>query len=219
MSKKKHNNSSSISQPPYEIFMLEIYREIDRVIAKELERLRQEGIVPTCQKGCHFCCRQVIPTTILEARVSGQYIKRNFSEYQRDELRNKLLNWFKWVETELPEHTSKAGNEKKAFYNYGPDCPLLVDGECSIYPVRPVTCRTHYVSSNPDSCRPYTDTQAAQDELTMITNILHVVQPFAMYIRNSIESAGINFDNAMLLLPQWLPMELGWDDLLPKPPQ
>ena len=167
MSKKKRNRPERIVQTPHEKFMLEMYREIDKAITKELERLRIKGIVPTCKKGCHFCCRQVINTNIPEAHVIGQYIKRNFTDYQRNDLRTRMSNWFKWVELELPKHCSKQGDEMEAFYNYGPYCPLLVDGECSIYSVRPVTCRTHYVSSSPDSCRSYTDAQSAQDEPTI----------------------------------------------------
>jgi len=219
MSKKKRNKSQrvvQVRQTPHEKFMLEIYREMNTVIAKELERLRQEGTVPTCKKGCYFCCRQVINTNIPEVHVVGQYIRRNFSEYQRNELRIKMLNWFKWVELELPKHLKKPGDEAEAFYNYGPYCPLLIDGECSIYPARPVTCRVHYVTSNPDICRSYTDAQAVEnDEPNMITAISYAVQPLAMHIRKSIESTGVNFDDATLLLPQWLAMELGWKDLLP----
>lgn len=215
MSKEKRNKSQRIEQTPHEQFMLEMYRKIDEAITKELERLRLKGIVPTCRKGCYFCCRQVINTNIPEVHVVGQYIKRNFSEYQRNELRTRMSNWFKWVQLELPKRCNKQGDEMEAFYNYGPYCPLLVDGECSIYPVRPVTCRTHYVSSSPDSCRSYTDAQSAQDEPTMLVAISYAVQPSAMLIRESIEATSVNFDDATLLLPQWLAMVLGWKDLLP----
>ena len=39
----------------------------------------------------------------------------------------------------------------------GPQCPALVDDLCAIYPVRPVFCRTHYVTSPADACRPQGD--------------------------------------------------------------
>jgi len=34
-------------------------------------------------------------------------------------------------------------------------CVLLApDGRCSVYRLRPLICRTHYVLSPPDDCRP-----------------------------------------------------------------
>ena len=196
--------------------MLEMYRVFDKAITKELERLRVKAIVPSCMKGCYFCCRQEVPLVIPEAHALGQYIKRYFSDNQKGELRKRTLDWFKWVKNELPKHGNTSEDEMEAFYSYGPYCPLLVDGKCSAYPVRPVVCRVHYVSSSPDSCRSYTDTQSAQDEPTGLDTISYAVQPFTMLIRESIEGPGVNFDDVTLLLPQWLAMELGWEDLLPQ---
>ncbi len=214
MSKKKCNRTEGIVQTPHEKFMLEVYREIDKAIAEELERLRIKAIVPSCMKGCYFCCRQEVPVVIPEAHALGQYIKRYFSDHQKNELRKRMFDWFQWGKNELSKHGNTPEDEMEAFYSYGPYCPLLVDGKCATYPVRPVVCRIHYVSSSPDSCRSYTDAQSAQEEPTGLVAISYAVQPFAMLIRESIEGTGVNYDDVTLLLPQWLMMELGWEGLL-----
>ncbi|WP_420042290.1 YkgJ family cysteine cluster protein [Bacillus cereus] len=33
------------------------------------------------------------------------------------------------------------------------NCPFLIDNSCSIYAVRPVTCRTYFAYGNPERCK------------------------------------------------------------------
>ena len=203
-----------VKYTPYERFMLGEYRDIDKVVKKELEKFRLEGIVPTCAEGCSFCCRQKIPLSLPEAHVLAQYIKRNFSDRQKDEFRNKMSDWFAWVKHELPKYGNTSADEMAAFYDHSPGCPLLVDGKCLTYPVRPFVCRVHYSSSSLDDCRSYIAVRDAPDERTMLCAIKNASQPFAMHIRQSIEAQGVNAVETMVLLPQGLAIEMEWKDLL-----
>ena len=205
-----------VKYTPYESFMLGEYREIDKAIKKELEKFRLEDIVPTCGEGCYFCCRQKIPLSLPEAHVLGQYIKRNFSDKQKDELRKRMSAWFDWVSHELPKYGNTAETEMEAFYDHSPYCPLLVVGKCSTYPVRPFVCRVHYVSSSLDNCRSYIAVRDAPDERTLLRAIKNASEPFAMRIRQSIAAQGVNPVETMVLLPQGLALEMGWKDLLPE---
>lgn len=204
-----------VKYTPYERFMVGVYRDIDKEIKKELEKFRLEGIAPVCEKGCYFCCRQKVPLSLPEAHVLGQYIKRALSTRQKDELRERMSDWFDWVKNELPKYGKTSEDEMAAFYDHGPYCPLLVDGSCLTYPARPFACRTHYVSSSPDNCRSYIAVLHAPDERTMLRAILNATKPFAMRIRQSIEANDVNIEEAMVLIPQGLALELGWKDLLP----
>ena len=196
--------------------MLGVYREIDKAIKKELEKFRLEGTAPTCGEGCYFCCRQKIPLSLPEAHVLAQYIKRNFSDKQKEELRQKMSNWFAWVRHELPKHGNTSEDEMAAFYDHGPYCPLLVEGKCLTYPVRPFVCRVHYVSSSLDNCRSYIAVRDAPDDRTMLRAIKNATKPSAVRILQTIEAQGVNPVETMVLLPQGLALEMEWKDLLPE---
>ncbi len=204
-----------VKYTPDERFVLGVYRGIDEAIKNELEKYRLEGIISTCKAGCYFCCRQKVPIVIPEAHVLGQYIKRNFSDKQKQELRNRISNWFDWVRDELPKYANTPKDESVAFYNYGPYCPLLVDGKCSIYPARPIACRTCYVSSSPDICRSSTDIKSVPGDTNILLAIPKASHPFQMRIRRGIEASGMSLSDAISLLPQWVAIEMGWEDLLP----
>ena len=205
-----------VKYTPDERFVLDVYREIDEAIKNELEKYRREGIISTCKAGCYFCCRQKVPIVIPEAHVLGQYIKRNFSDKQKQELRNRISDWFDWVRDELPQYANTPKGEPVAFYDYGPYCPLLVDGKCSTYPARPVACRTCYVSSSPDICRSSTDIKSVPGDTNILPAIPKATNPFQMRIRERIEASGVILSDAISLLPHWLAIEMGWEDLLPE---
>jgi Fe-S-cluster containining protein len=88
---------------------------------------------------------------------------------------------------------------------------MLVNGECSVYPVRPITCRTHFVYSNPQSCRPSSDPEYTAIDPLGLTSVVTVTNPFAQKIKDRIENAGMDFSHSMMLLPQWLAIKMGWE--------
>lgn len=81
--------------------------------------------VAVCQKGCNSCCHIDVGVTELEA----QYIERNAGKRMR-------------APTKL---TSGYGKTKTP-------CPFLVNGQCSIYDVGPLACRTHFAIDDPRFC-------------------------------------------------------------------
>ena len=42
-----------------------------------------------------------------------------------------------------------------AWYKMQIPCPVLENNECLAYNVRPITCSTHFVTSNPKACDPF----------------------------------------------------------------
>jgi Fe-S-cluster containining protein len=207
INKKKRNMKGTARglERETERLTLQVFEAVDKEIRDELVRLRdEEGIIPTCHKGCYSCCRQQIATPLPEAHTVTQYIKRNFNKNELDDLKERLDYWFSWVRKELPQYLQKELDANEAFYNYGPYCPLLVNGACSVYPVRPLVCRGYYVASDPRSCLPITDESALEEEPTVLSTVPGVGTKHAMQIRAMIEMRGLNFDDAVFLLPQWL---------------
>ena len=84
-----------------------------------------------CREGCAWCCHKHVGTTSPEVFRIADYLQRHLTPQefqtirdriiQRDEQR-KGLREDRWSAARLP-------------------CSLLVDDRCSVYPVRPLTCR------------------------------------------------------------------------------
>ncbi len=77
------------------------------------------GKFAACARGCGHCCHVSVPISEFEARYMG------------DKLGIKPLE---------VKHTQRP--DLKGFGSHTP-CPFLSNGECSIYEVRPLTCRMH----------------------------------------------------------------------------
>lgn len=188
------------------------YGLIDAAAGRELARLRrEEGVVPSCTRGCCSCCGQHIQTNAAEAHALGQYIKRTFSGRQIEGLRRRTQEWLAWDGGRRWEGDPAGRSSATGRSGYEPGCPLLVDRACSAYPVRPVICRTHYVSSDPADCRPAHDPRPAERAPVVLASILNAAHPPARLLRDEIESAGGDFTRSIMLLPHWLTIEMGWE--------
>lgn len=87
-----------------------------------------------CGKGCRNCCSLAVHTGFVEALA----VARHLNEGQARAVETyaaKLLDLVQGVR-ELPDYL-RLHRQEMGF------CPLLNDaGECSVYPVRPLTCRS-----------------------------------------------------------------------------
>ena len=202
---------AEIPVTPQEVFVKGIYSSVDRAVARELDRLRSEDcIMPACQSGCCYCCRYHILTNIAEAHALAQYIKRAISVEQIDELRMRTQQWHEWNRYMQGRHQSADIDEETDFSHYSHCCPLLVNDTCSVYPVRPVVCRTHFVSSHPHFCYAAKDPQLREDAPVVLTSVVAAALPFSKAIGDHIEKAGLDFSRSQMLLPHLLAIEMGW---------
>jgi hypothetical protein len=197
---------------PQENFVNGVYSSVDEATACGLDRLRNEdGIIPTCKMGCCHCCRYHILMDIAEAHTLAQYVKRELSVDQINDLRMRTHQWHEWDNSRPGRYPSAKVDEQTDLSNYDPCCPLLVNGACSAYPVRPVVCRTHLVSSHPRLCCAVHDPESTEDPPVVLTSIMTATRPFSKAIRDHIENAGVDFSRSIMLLPQWLAIEMRWD--------
>jgi Fe-S-cluster containining protein len=212
--KKKKTSKSGMRQIYLEMTMqavVDAFKSFDDKIAGELLRLKQtEGITPSCKEGCYFCCRQLIAVPLPEADVISNHIRSTFPETEISDLKARTIKWFQWIDDELPILLSKGMDEGEAIYNHGPFCPLLVEGKCSVYPVRPAICRGYYVSSNPRSCMPTNDPLALPEEPAIMRTIPRVGREEGMRIVALVQSRGVKFEDSVLPLPKWLAITMNW---------
>ena len=176
----------------------------DAAVDRELAELAARGVAPSCAKGCVHCCREEIFTPRAEAEAAVEAIRASWSPARLEALRERIRAWLAWYRTEGKRLRATGMSRQAAFYEHGPLCPALEDGACSIYDVRPMTCRTHYVRSPADACRQESDPQVLREQVVVLPSIPRVTQPASLQIRAAVEQQGADFLATVHLLPEWL---------------
>lgn len=184
--------------------VLKVFQEVDEVVVVQLATLAEKGTPPTCSKGCSHCCRQEIRLPRAEAEAIAQWLETTAPD-MIDDLRVKLRAWLDWYRSQYPKLITKGIDRGDAFYSHGPQCPALVSDACSIYPVRPIVCRTHYVASPPDACRSDNDPRYLNvPTQSLVADIGVKTAPLATKIRALVQKQGADFKGTVHLLPEWL---------------
>ena len=120
-----------------------------------------------CSKGCSWCCNHwVEDVNSFEAEIIADFIRKKMPSSiekikkicEQDiavlEYLDHLVNK-KMVEEDIDDEEDSTVLLLSAFYRMNRPCPLLgTDGTCSIYDVRPLTCRVYMSFSSPDNCHP-----------------------------------------------------------------
>jgi Fe-S-cluster containining protein len=177
----------------------------DQLIERELASLADRGVMSTCAKGCAHCCRQEIRVARAEAEAIVEWINKTWDPEMIASLKGRLQSWMTWYTQDYTRLLVSGGTRGAAFYEHGPQCPALQNDACSIYPVRPMTCRRHHVSSPPDACRQERDPKFLGHDLTRpIEAVVRVTEPATLRIRLAVEAQGADYYASAHLLPEWL---------------
>ncbi len=115
--------------------------------------------VSACRRGCAHCCYIPVVITSAEARLLSSHTGRPLR--QVDGVRVNTLT--------TTEGEARANMMAEGAEFVGKPCPFLRGGECSVYDIRPLACRTHFnldddallcerVEGHPASV-PYVDTR------------------------------------------------------------
>jgi Putative zinc- or iron-chelating domain len=108
----------------------EVYKAIDGFFTAAPAESKKEI---QCKTGCTACCFIDVDVIADEAAVIINYCKENGIEIDREYL------------------TKQAAAGRKSYSSLS-RCVFLKDNLCSIYPVRPVACRKHWVKTDPALC-------------------------------------------------------------------
>jgi len=123
-----------------------IYKETD---------VRMKGVEKICQKGCSFCCHQVISVHYAEELPIIDYVFNELDDNVKVQLKNNLEKWLDYFLLNTPSKTLNEEDilvfSQKHAQDFIP-CPFLIDNICGIYPVRPLVCRTFSVNDNAQLC-------------------------------------------------------------------
>lgn len=117
-------------------------------MARATHRLMDDIHVPetvACEKGCAWCCRDLVFCSPAEGRQIAQYLIQNYSSAVLDDIEFQLGRFWRAMKN--------SSGDLNTFNHTGLACPFLSqDKSCRVYPVRPAQCRqTH--SLDPETCR------------------------------------------------------------------
>ena len=119
-------------------FVKAVYRMSDGLT--EHWRNDQKEITPACQKGCSFCCNQIATCTAIEWEEIVLFVKRKI-KFFRKRLHKTRGKWLLYLE----RNDHKLLNNPERVLNDWRDKPCVFlggKGDCLIYEVRPLQCRT-----------------------------------------------------------------------------
>ena len=107
----------------YDVFIKEFQKKIDKYFEENSEYIY-------CHEGCSACCE------------IGEY---PFSWIEMGYLMEEFAKLPESVKSKIKENILKLKKQKENFrgerFEY--ECPFLIDGLCSVYSHRGLTCRTH----------------------------------------------------------------------------
>ncbi len=127
-----------------------------------------------CRRGCSYCCHgQQVPVSAPEALEIAAHIRTRPAE-RRHLLAERLV---------ATDRRTRGRSRAEIMHEMLP-CPFLLEGECGIYPVRPLACRA-FVSLDLDPCK-----RGFSGEEVKIPSpsVFAILQDFA--VRATAEAAG-----------------------------
>lgn len=119
-----------------------LYDAVDGLIESFIQRCKREGKNIDCRKGCYLCCCQTVLVLPYEILPVVTYINKHLSKNDRDEIYERTVK-----KDNITRHM-----KVQEFLHYKDPCPLLKNGTCMVYHVRPMACRT-YLSSSSAGCK------------------------------------------------------------------
>lgn len=132
--------SAGAAAPKVDVLTRAAYHRTDQTILRLAARNTGDPIV--CRKNCAWCCHEVVLATAVEIVALYDHIVGTFAEPRRARLDEDLSAYDRALD----------GKRDRPFTLVRQACPLLVEGECSVYAARPLSCRGRN-SSDAELCR------------------------------------------------------------------
>jgi len=114
-------------------------REFDRAYAGAPAEARA---AVACRAGCDACCHVPVGVQAHEVLIVAQHVQTTFSPVALEDL----------IARAAEHRAAFAGRTSFERMSLRRPCPMLHDGNCTVYEARPEACRSHH-SHNADACR------------------------------------------------------------------
>lgn len=118
---------------------LSAYRSWDLAWPDIQRRIEQPGQAIRCHKRCNPCCFTRKFCSLSEAAAILSYMQDHFRAEKQEALRMRVESAASTLR--LLRADGYCASEERYFLSGGHECSFLEQGCCSIYPVRPLSCR------------------------------------------------------------------------------
>jgi hypothetical protein len=134
---------------------------VDDGTQKRAEKAAEDGIVIACGRGCNACCEEPILVELPEAQVVAEWLGRPENQHARAAFLAAYPAWRAAAGdgparlADLIERGDKQGYDVAhvAEWRRRVLCAFNQGGDCTIYPVRPITCRNAHAVDTSERCR------------------------------------------------------------------
>ena len=138
----------------------EMYLMIDSLNGSISDFAMQQNKKIDCKKGCEWCCHQPVFALDFEMEYLIDYIKSNFSEDLQKDIKARAEN----------KNNKLSMLDETSLLNSKFPCPLLQDGACIAYQVRPMACRI-YLSQDVKSCLKFFKNPGNKSSIPALLNL------------------------------------------------
>lgn len=150
------------------------YERYDNLIAKTIDA---SPIKPACKAGCAFCCHYKVEVRAHEMLLIKDYMSKTFSAEKIAGVLAEAENNAAIIRTLTPEQHLTTNLK----------CPMLLDNQCSIYPVRPFRCRNFH-STDANACE---QSHGDPNNMEIATGMIEDVAMFADAHTQGFEAAAV----------------------------
>lgn len=120
----------------------------------------RQGLPIVCSRGCSGCCEEMVLVYQPEAAAVARYLMRPENTEAREAFLAAFPAWQKQVgdaAVRMSECIARGDSRgyverHQAHWRRRILCAFNRDGECSVYPVRPLTCRNAHAVETPTRC-------------------------------------------------------------------
>ncbi len=122
---------------------------------------KEAGKPVSCRAGCGACCRQLVPVSEPEALHIAELVQA-LPPDRASEVRERFRAALEALGASLLDRlrnfdASRTLDERRElgleYFRAGVPCPFLENESCSIYELRPLSCREYLVSSPAENCK------------------------------------------------------------------
>ena len=112
-----------------------LIRKADLILDTKIAQVQRQPMA--CRPGCDHCCHRVVFSSVLEALAVAAYIEKALSVDRQLALSQRLQRHFAEVGPKMGQGLETLRTP----------CPMLENGMCSIYELRPLSCRAQFSQS------------------------------------------------------------------------
>ncbi len=136
-----------------------LQEEVDAGVAARAESIVAQGMTIACKVGCNGCCEEPIMVYRPEAIQVAHWLDRPENAEARAAFRAAYPAWRDQVGDLPAKLSAKFVNDPTNYlaahvdaWRKGVMCAFNRDGACTIYPVRPISCRTAHALETSEYC-------------------------------------------------------------------